>query len=35
MSIYILLEYVEECKKEGKEPNFKELHKWKKENWRD
>ena len=35
MSIYILLEYVEECKVNGATPNWQELRAWKKANWRE
>lgn len=34
MSIYILIEYIEESKANGIQPNWKDLHKWKSENWR-
>lgn len=35
MSIYALLEYVEDCMKKKIEPTFEELKEWKKSNWRD
>lgn len=34
MSVYVLLEYVQECKKYGKSPNRKGLYDFKKK-WRD
>lgn len=35
MSIYVILEYVEDCKKNNIEPNLKEIKAWKARNWRD
>lgn len=35
MSIYILIEYIEESKAKGIEPTFEGLHKWKEANWRE
>ena len=35
MSIYVLTEYIEECKIKGIEPNWNGLHNWKEVNWRD
>lgn len=35
MSIYVLLEYVEDCKKNKHDPTLNGLKKFKKEKWRD
>lgn len=35
MSIYVVLEYVEECMRNKVEPTFKDLKEWKDKNWRD
>lgn len=35
MSIYVLIEYTEECKENGTAPNWAGLREWKKLNWND
>lgn len=35
MSVYVLLEYIEECKKNEDNPTLKGLKKFKKEKWRE